>query len=201
MAAGDRFPLQPVARTPLSDQHLYHVPPHDRDLDVPSQIRPKPPPGHSSWSAAGLGYLTWALLTLLQPFDGAGHVWRLLTGSLPALAAVAVGVSRYVDSWHHPTDIVAGLALGFVVSWLAFACVRARGSGSGGVFGSGAFGGGLLGSAGAGALGGGFGGAQALSEDDIMAQPLLVRGGGGAGGGAGSAAQLPQTNSFGSLPV
>jgi hypothetical protein len=62
-------------------------------------------PGHSSWSAAGLGFLSWALLDLLSPLDGGGHVWRLVLGWLPAMGACAVGVTRWagismgLDGW------------------------------------------------------------------------------------------------------
>lgn len=52
------------------------------------------PPGHSSWSASGMGFLSWVLLDLLRPFDGGGHVWRLVAGCLPLAGAAAVGVTR-----------------------------------------------------------------------------------------------------------
>ncbi|KAI8468791.1 MAG: phosphatidic acid phosphatase type 2/haloperoxidase [Monoraphidium minutum] len=52
------------------------------------------PSGHSSWSASGLGYLSWLLLDRLQPLDGGGHVGRLAAALLPALGACAVGVTR-----------------------------------------------------------------------------------------------------------
>jgi membrane-associated phospholipid phosphatase len=42
-------------------------------------------------------------------FDGSGHTWRLLAAVIPAMAAVAVGVSRYVDYWHHASDVAAGM--------------------------------------------------------------------------------------------
>lgn len=67
------------------------------------------PTGHSSWSAAGLCFITWWLLDRLRVFDGSGHTWRLLAAVIPAMAAVAVGVSRYVDYWHHASDVAAGM--------------------------------------------------------------------------------------------
>lgn len=57
---------------------------------------------------AGLCFITWWLTDRLHPFDGSGHPWRLAAAVMPALAAVAVGITRYADYWHHPTDIVAG---------------------------------------------------------------------------------------------
>lgn len=78
------------------------------------------PSGHSSWSAAGLGYLSLWCWSILKAFDGSGHAWRLVAGGLPALGAVAVGVSRVTDYWHHWTDVVAGLVLGFTLAYVAF---------------------------------------------------------------------------------
>lgn len=58
--------------------------------------------GHSSWSASGLCFITWWLLDRLRVFDGSGHPWRLLAAVMPAMAALAVGVSRYTDYWCAP---------------------------------------------------------------------------------------------------
>lgn len=65
--------------------------------------------GHSSWSASGLCFITWWLVDRLRVFDGSGHAWRLAAAALPAMAALAVGVSRYVDYWHHASDVAAGV--------------------------------------------------------------------------------------------
>eukprot|EP00882_Tetradesmus_deserticola_P016324 GHRQ01017427.1.p2 GENE.GHRQ01017427.1~~GHRQ01017427.1.p2 ORF type:complete len:201 (-),score=40.02 GHRQ01017427.1:641-1243(-) len=84
--------------------------------------------GHSSWAAAGLGYCTWLLLDRLQVFAaaGAGHSWRLVVACMPALGALAIGISRVTDYWHHPTDVAAGLLLGCGVSWLCYRQQRVR---------------------------------------------------------------------------
>lgn len=58
--------------------------------------------GHSSWSASALCFITWWLLDRLRVFDGSGHTWRLLAAVMPAMAALAVGVSRYTDYWCAP---------------------------------------------------------------------------------------------------
>ena len=39
------------------------------------------------------------LWDMLRPFDGSGQPWRLLLSVLPALGAVAIGITRYVDYW------------------------------------------------------------------------------------------------------
>ena len=36
-----------------------------------------------------------------------------LTAAIPWGWALFVGASRLVDKWHHPSDVVAGLCLGF----------------------------------------------------------------------------------------
>lgn len=82
--------------------------------------------GHSSWSAAGLGYLTFFLWDVLTPMDGGGHAWRLVVALLPAAGALAVGITRYMDYWHHWTDVLAGLTLGFVIAWLTFSQQQAK---------------------------------------------------------------------------
>jgi hypothetical protein len=135
------------------------------------------------------------LLDRLQPFDGRGHVWRAAAAFAPALGACGIGMTRVIDWWHHTTDVLTGLALGFLVSWAAFCCVLQRlgglgsgrvsvGGGGGGVGGSTASSGGLE-------LGGGGGGG--LSDEDAAAvQPLLLRGGlGGAAAPQGGAPLLP----------
>ncbi|KAF8065455.1 LPP3 [Scenedesmus sp. PABB004] len=86
------------------------------------------PSGHSSWSAAGLCYLTWFLIDRLGALSaaGGGHPWRLVAALLPSAGAVAVGVSRVHDAWHHPSDVAVGLALGAGLSWLCYRQQRAR---------------------------------------------------------------------------
>jgi membrane-associated phospholipid phosphatase len=52
--------------------------------------------------------------------DGGGHAWRMVVAAAPAVGALAVGVSRYTDYWHHWSDVLAGLLLGFGMAWLAY---------------------------------------------------------------------------------
>lgn len=47
--------------------------------------------GHTSWSTAGLGYLTFWLLGKLRCFDGTPHPLRFVAAILPLLGAVWIG--------------------------------------------------------------------------------------------------------------
>ena len=47
--------------------------------------------------------------------------WRWPVLAVPLLLAPAIGVSRVYVAAHHPTDVLAGLALGAVWVW---ACAR-----------------------------------------------------------------------------
>ncbi|KAG2625980.1 hypothetical protein PVAP13_3KG281000 [Panicum virgatum] len=59
------------------------------------------PSGHSSWSFAGLGFLSWYLAGKMKAFDRRGHVAKLCIVLLPLLLAAMVAVSRVSDYWHH----------------------------------------------------------------------------------------------------
>lgn len=85
-----------------------------------NEIRKSFPSGHSSWSAAGLGFTTYFLLGQLQAFTGNGQVWKFFVAVLPGLGAVAVAITRVVDYWHHPSDVLTGLALGFLTSFFVY---------------------------------------------------------------------------------
>lgn len=50
--------------------------------------------GHTSWSMAGLGYLSFWLAGQLQVFDGSGHPWRLILALCPSFGGIMIGVSR-----------------------------------------------------------------------------------------------------------
>eukprot|EP00798_Chlamydomonas_sp_ICE-L_P030785 gene30786-35826_t len=76
------------------------------------------PSGHSSLSSAGLGFLTFFLLSQTKAFSGTCHPWRVFISLMPAVGAILIGVTRVMDYWHHPTDVIAGLTLGFSISFL-----------------------------------------------------------------------------------
>ncbi|OAY81931.1 Lipid phosphate phosphatase 2 [Ananas comosus] len=74
------------------------------------------PSGHSSWSFAGLGFLSWYLAGKIMAFDRKGHVAKLCIVFLPLLVASLVAVSRVDDYWHHWQDVFTGGLLGLVVA-------------------------------------------------------------------------------------
>ncbi|XP_019172603.1 PREDICTED: lipid phosphate phosphatase 2-like [Ipomoea nil] len=74
------------------------------------------PSGHTSWSFAGLGFLSWYLSGKIKAFDQQGHVAKLCIVVLPLLFAALVGVSRVDDYWHHWQDVFAGGLIGLTVA-------------------------------------------------------------------------------------
>ncbi|XP_054810675.1 lipid phosphate phosphatase 2-like isoform X2 [Prosopis cineraria] len=78
------------------------------------------PSGHTSWSFAGLGFLSLYLSGKIKAFDRRGHVAKLCIVFLPLLAASLVGVSRVDDYWHHWQDVFAGGLLGLVVATFCY---------------------------------------------------------------------------------
>ncbi|CAL9012786.1 unnamed protein product [Prunus brigantina] len=78
------------------------------------------PSGHTSWSFAGLGFLSLYLSGKIKVFDRKGHVAKLCIVFLPLLFASLVGVSRVDDYWHHWQDVFAGGLLGFIVATFCY---------------------------------------------------------------------------------
>ncbi|KMZ60289.1 Phosphatidic acid phosphatase [Zostera marina] len=74
------------------------------------------PSGHSSWTFAGLGFLSWYLSGKIRVFDRQGHIAKLCIVFAPLLCASLVAISRVDDYWHHWQDVFAGGLLGIVVS-------------------------------------------------------------------------------------
>lgn len=74
------------------------------------------PSGHTSWSFAGLSFLSWYLSGKIRAFDRKGHVAKLCIVFLPILLAALVGVSRVDDYWHHWQDVFAGGLIGATVA-------------------------------------------------------------------------------------
>merc|ERR1712238_2224 len=85
------------------------------------------PSGHSSLIACGMTFLIWYLhgtsgvkssttrrTTLLS------RIFSLIVTCFPLGWTLFVAASRLVDHWHHPSDVLAGLGLGFVTSTIAF---------------------------------------------------------------------------------
>lgn len=78
------------------------------------------PSGHTSWSFAGLGFLSLYLSGKIKVFDRRGHVAKLCLVFLPLLVASLVGVSRVDDYWHHWQDVFAGGLLGLTVATFCY---------------------------------------------------------------------------------
>ncbi|KAG2302104.1 hypothetical protein Bca52824_030755 [Brassica carinata] len=74
------------------------------------------PSGHTSWSFAGLGYLSLYLSGKVKAFNREGHVAKLCLVFAPLLAACLVGISRVDDYWHHWQDVFAGALIGLFVA-------------------------------------------------------------------------------------
>ncbi|VFQ99952.1 unnamed protein product [Cuscuta campestris] len=66
------------------------------------------PSGHTSWSFAGLGFLSLYLAGKIKAFDSRGHVAKLCLIWVPLTAAALVGISRVDDYRHHWQDVFAG---------------------------------------------------------------------------------------------
>ncbi|BAT93814.1 hypothetical protein LR48_Vigan02g243300 [Vigna angularis] len=78
------------------------------------------PSGHTSWSFAGLGFLSLYLSGKIKAFDQKGHIAKLCIVFLPLLTACMVGISRVDDYWHHWQDVFAGGLLGLVVATFCY---------------------------------------------------------------------------------
>ncbi|CAD6232581.1 unnamed protein product [Miscanthus lutarioriparius] len=78
------------------------------------------PSGHTSWSFAGLGFLSLYLSGKIKAFDRQGHVAKLCIVILPLLLASLVGVSRVDDYRHHWEDVFVGGLIGFIMAVLCY---------------------------------------------------------------------------------
>ncbi|GAB4840334.1 hypothetical protein Ancab_021101 [Ancistrocladus abbreviatus] len=78
------------------------------------------PSGHTSWSFAGLGFLSLYLSGKIKAFNRKGHIAKLCIIFLPLLAASLVAVSRVDDYWHHWQDVFAGGLLGLLVAFFCY---------------------------------------------------------------------------------
>ncbi|CAI9110640.1 OLC1v1010701C1 [Oldenlandia corymbosa var. corymbosa] len=76
------------------------------------------PSGHTSFSFAGLGFLSLYLSGKIKAFDSRGHVAKLCLVFLPLLVASLVGISRVDDYRHHWEDVFAGGLIGLLYHWI-----------------------------------------------------------------------------------
>ena len=75
------------------------------------------PSGHSSLTNCGMTFL---VLYSVGRQVCKGNFSIPFNVILPWGWAIFVASSRLVDKWHHPSDVLAGLALGFVTSAIAY---------------------------------------------------------------------------------
>ncbi|XP_047331753.1 putative lipid phosphate phosphatase 3, chloroplastic [Impatiens glandulifera] len=78
------------------------------------------PSGHTSWSFAGLGFLTLYIAGKLKVFDGRGHVSKLCIPIIPLILASLVGISMIDEYRHHWKDVFVGGLLGLIVATLCY---------------------------------------------------------------------------------
>ena len=79
------------------------------------------PSGHSSFSFAGLGYLSLFFAGQLGVFrHGGGDLGRSLVCLAPLLGALMIAISRCQDYRHDVYDVSFGSALGLSVAWWSY---------------------------------------------------------------------------------
>ncbi|KAF2097801.1 acid phosphatase/Vanadium-dependent haloperoxidase [Rhizodiscina lignyota] len=75
------------------------------------------PSGHSSFSFAGLGYLSFFLTSQLRALHPRVDLFRIFVAFTPLVGAALIALSRYEDYRHDPYDITAGSLLGFLLAF------------------------------------------------------------------------------------
>ncbi|KAJ1726054.1 hypothetical protein LPJ61_005452 [Coemansia biformis] len=78
------------------------------------------PSGHSSFSFAGLGYITLWLCGHMNIVDCRGRTYKSFVALAPLLGALLISVSRTKDYRHHWQDVLAGALLGVAMAWFAY---------------------------------------------------------------------------------
>lgn len=80
------------------------------------------PSGHSSFSFATMGFLSFYLMGKLKIFseEGRGHSYRLIISFTPIVVALLVAISRTCDYHHWWQDIVVGSLIGLLIAYLCY---------------------------------------------------------------------------------
>ncbi|KAJ1773070.1 hypothetical protein LPJ77_004819 [Coemansia sp. RSA 2523] len=78
------------------------------------------PSGHTSLAFAGLTFLANYLAGKLHVFDRQGHTYKSFAVFMPLLVAATIGATRVADSWHHPTDVFVGAAIGICTATFSY---------------------------------------------------------------------------------
>lgn len=92
------------------------------DSDVIIEGRKSFPSGHSSWSFAGLLYLSLYLAGQLRIVSSSPprSLPNFLLALCPCLLGLFIALSRYCDYWHHYQDIVWGSVIGAVIATISY---------------------------------------------------------------------------------
>lgn len=78
------------------------------------------PCGHCSFSMGSMSVLSWYLIGLINPWDGRGHLWKIVCIMAPILAALLISVTRMTDGRHHGFDVFVGICIGALNGTLAY---------------------------------------------------------------------------------
>ncbi|KAK7693401.1 hypothetical protein QCA50_002969 [Cerrena zonata] len=78
------------------------------------------PSGHSSFSFAGLGFLSFYIAGKVHLFDRRGHAPKAWLSVAPLCGAALVAVSRTMDYRHHWQDVTVGSILGITIAFFAY---------------------------------------------------------------------------------
>ncbi|KAG1468610.1 hypothetical protein G6F56_003733 [Rhizopus delemar] len=78
------------------------------------------PSGHSSFSFAGLGFLSFYLAGKMHLFDKQGHTYKGFVFCFPFIGALLVAMSRVHDYRHHWQDVCVGGLIGIASSYFAY---------------------------------------------------------------------------------
>lgn len=92
------------------------------DDDVIIEGRKSFPSGHSSWSFAGLLFLSYYLAGKLQCFSAPPpkSLFNFVVALCPSLMALFIALSRYCDYWHHYQDVVFGSLIGAIIATISY---------------------------------------------------------------------------------
>jgi len=91
-------------------------------LDAVIEGRKSFPSGHSSWSFAGLLFLSYYLAGKLQCFSQPPprSLLKLIISFIPSCVALWIALTRYNDYWHHWQDITIGSIIGAGIATLSY---------------------------------------------------------------------------------
>lgn len=78
------------------------------------------PSGHSSLCASGMTFVVWYFLGHYSNKKERHPLSYALNVLLPVGWAIFVSNSRIADKWHHPSDVFAGLSIGFLMATIGY---------------------------------------------------------------------------------